>query len=234
MTDHRPRTEDELVELVRSIDVHAPPDLRARVEQMIAEAPARRRLRVRAPAARSSAGRVRARPFAAALATAAVVAVLAVVLASGGGARHTLSLTSAAKTTLLAATTPAPTRSDHSPFLAVAVGGVQFPYLEDAFGWRSSGTRADTVDGRAVTTVFYSRGAARIGYAIYAGVPSPASRDGTVLLQDRTRFRVLSQDGTSIISWTRGGHLCVMSSHGASMQELIRLAGCSGRDTLAA
>jgi hypothetical protein len=193
-------------------------------------------MRLHAPTAgtaRRSEAPSRARPLMGALATAAVVAVLVVVLASGG-ARHTLSLTSAAAPTLLASATPAPTRSDHSRFLTVAVAGVQFPYLEDAFGWRSSGTRADTVDGRAVTTVFYSHGATRIGYAIYAGVPSPASGGGTAQWQDHTKFRVLSQDGTSIISWTRGGHLCVMSSRSASTQELIRLAGWSNSDTFAA
>jgi hypothetical protein len=229
VTRQRPCNEEELVDLVRSIDVEAPPALRARVEQMVAAAPARGRL-WRRPGGGRAQGVRRARPLAGALAGAVIAAVLIVALSSGGGG-HTLNLRSAAAPTLLASTIPAPIRSDHSQFLTAAVGAVRFPYLEDAFGWRSSGSRTDTIDGRAVTTVFYSRGAARIGYAIY-GVPSPSSAGGVVHSEGGTRYRVLSGNGAAIISWKREGHLCVMSGRGTSAQELIRLAGWDeGRST---
>jgi len=229
MTGERPTNEHELIELVRSIDVEAPPALRARIEEMVAAAPARRRRRVR-PGAGAF---LRARPLAGALATAAVIAALVVALTSGGGGGSGLNLRSAAAPTLLASTTPAPSRSGHSEFLAAAVGDIRFPYLEDGLGWRASGARTDTVDGHAVTTVFYSRGPARVGYAIYTGLPATAG-EGSVRLQDGTKFHVVSDNGTAIISWTRSGHLCVMSSHGANASQLIRLAGWGTGSTVAA
>ena len=240
MIGERPTNEDELIELVRSIDVPAPLALRARVEEMVAAAPARRRARLRSsPAARGdrSAGALpRARPLAAALAGAVAIAALVVALTAGGGGHSAtraanrggghsaLSLRSAAAPTLRASTTPAPGRNGDSQFLAAAVGDVRFPYLDDVLGWRASGSRTDTIAGHAVTTVFYSRGSTRVGYAIYAGLPA-TSHEGSVRRQDGIRFHVVSNNGTAIISWTRSGHLCVMASHGASTDALIRLAG---------
>ena len=227
MIGERPTSEDELIELVRSIDVPAPLALRARVEEMVAAAPARRRARLRSPAARGdrSAGALpRARPLAAALAGAVAIAALVVALTAGGGGHSALSLRSAAAPTLRASTTPAPGRNGDSQFLAAAVGDVRFPYLDDVLGWRASGSRTDTIAGHAVTTVFYSRGSTRVGYAIYAGLPA-TSHEGSVRRQDGIRFHVVSNNGTAIISWTRSGHLCVMASHGASTDALIRLAG---------
>jgi hypothetical protein len=227
MIGERPTSEDELTELVRSIDVPAPPALRARVEEMVAAAPARRRTRLRSAAARGdrSAGALpRARPLAAALAGAVAIAALVVALTAGGGGHSALSLDRAAAPALRASTTPAPGRNGDSQFLAAAVGDVRFPYLEDALGWRASGSRTDTIAGHAVTTVFYSRGSSRVGYAIYAGLPA-TSREGSVRRQYGIRFHVVSNNGTAIISWTRSGDLCVMASHGASADALIRLAG---------
>src|SRR5438309_5144376 len=146
MTIKRPQTEDELIDLVHSIDIEAPPALRARVEDMVAEAAARRG-RPRPAVRRGGSGRSgvwRARPLTGALTLAVVVAALVVALTSGGGS-HGLSLRSAAAPTLLASTTRGPVRSGHSEFLAAEVSGVRFPYLEDALGWRSSGGRTDTV-----------------------------------------------------------------------------------------
>jgi hypothetical protein len=231
MIGERPTSEDELIELVRSIDVPAPPALRARVEEMVAAAPARRRT-LPWSARRSGASPARARPLAAALAGAVAVAALVVALTSGGGGHSTLSLRRAAAPTLLASTTPAPGRSGETQFLATAVGNVRFPYLEDGLGWRASGSRTDTIAGHAVTTVFYSRGPSRVGYAIYAGLPA-TSREGSVRVQDGIRFHVVTNNGSAIISWTRSGHLCVMASQGANANELIRLAGWGTGPTVA-
>ena len=112
--------------------------------------------------------------FAAAGVVAIAVVAVALAVASGGGS-HALSLRQAAAPTLRAATLPAPaeSRADHAQ-LTAAVGGVRFPYWGERFGWRSTGTRSDRIDGRAVTTVFYADAAGRrIGYAILAGTPAP-------------------------------------------------------------
>jgi len=154
--------------------------------------------------------------------------VLVAVLATSGGTSGALGLRSAAAPTLLAATAPAPSHSARAHSLTAAVEGVRFPYWGDRFGWRSSGARSDTVAGRTVTTVFYTRAGVRIGYAIFAGVPAPRSSGGAIRVQDGTQYHVLANAGTAIISWQRGGHLCVMSSQGTSAAALIRLASWDG------
>jgi hypothetical protein len=236
MTPTRPSSEDELVGLVRSVDIAAPPALRANVERMLAEAPVARLGPMRTVLAlarrqRDHAGartRFEGRALGTGLAAAAVsiAVVLAVVLSSTGGARSSLSLRAAATPTLLAATAPAPRERAHTDSLVAAVGNVHFPYWAESLGWRSTGARHDTLGGRSVTTVFYAHGQARVGYAIYA-VPSPRSSDGAVRTQDGTAYHVLSSNGTAIISWLRSGHLCVMSSRRASVADLIRLAAWS-------
>jgi hypothetical protein len=238
MSYRRPQSEDELVELVSSIDVQAPATLRSSVERMLADAP----IAPRSPAAallrralpvgraglgagRASRSRSRSRGgLAGGLAAAALASVIvALVLATSGGTAS-LSLRSAAAPTLLASTTPAPRERDHSHFLAAAVDGVRFPYWEESFGWRSTGARHDTFRGRPVTTVFYRRGHSTIGYAIYSGVPSSRPSGGVVRWQNGTAYDVTSDGGTAIISWLHSGHLCVMSGHYASAAALMRLA----------
>jgi hypothetical protein len=234
MTPTHPSNEDELIERMRSIDVPAPPSLRASVERMIADASAAPHRPLRALLARTlprrdrsgARTRVERRALGAGLAGAAlaVAAILAVVLASSGGTHASLTLRDAAAPTLLASTAPAPRERAHTGFLAAAVERVSFPYWEESFGWHSSGARHDVLRGRAVTTIFYTHDSARIGYAIYAGVPAPRTSGGSVRTRGHTPYRVSSGDGIAIISWQRGGHLCVMSSRSASISELIRLA----------
>jgi hypothetical protein len=213
MSELPPKAESELVEFVRSIDVHAPQELHNRIEALVAE---------RAPAVQ----RRRAAPvrlgFAGAFALAAVVVVLVLAL-SGGGSRLTLKQTVAL--TLRPATLAAPAENPHDGTeLAAEVEGVAFPYWEDRFGWRSTGARMDHLDGHAVQTVFYARGAGKwIGYAIVAGKAPPVS-GGVVRERDGTRYRFVSDDGASVVTWLRGGHLCVVAGHGVSKATLMALA----------
>src|ERR1019366_5246698 len=104
MSEPRPRTESELVELLRSIDVRAPDDLHRKVESLIA---------ARSP----SAGRrwifqrpLRARRSGLTLGLAAIAAVVAIAVAIGlnAGGATTLSLRQASALTLRPATVPAP------------------------------------------------------------------------------------------------------------------------------
>ena len=122
----------------------------------------------RRPAARRSGRRCRRRG--------GVVVAIAVGL-GGNGRAHTVSFSQATAPTLRAATLPAPPESQaHHAQLAVAVDGVPFPYWSERFGWHSTGSRTDRVDGRTVTTVFYSDSSGRrVGYAILAGSARPGS-----------------------------------------------------------
>jgi hypothetical protein len=223
MSESRPRTESELIEHVRSIDARAPAELHRRVGLLIsahAQDPDRRAVPARA--GRSSLGL----GLAGALAVAGVVAVaLAIGLSGSSGGAPTLTLRQASALTLSAPTAPAPAESQSDgAHLTAAVDGVPFPYWEDHFGWRSTGTRSARIAGRSVTTVFYENGGRRLGYAIVAGTPAPRLGGGTVAWRAGVPYRLISNGEAHIISWLRDGHLCVLSARGVDSATLLRLA----------
>jgi hypothetical protein len=233
MSDPRPHTESELVDLVRSIDVQAPDALHRRVQALIAEqAQPRRR--------RPVAGRRFAAPTSAglrmggALALAAVVVAALVVGLSGGGAAP-VTVREAAALTQRSATVAAPAESPRNRAqLAAAVDGVAFPYWEERFGWRSTGARSDRLAGRAATTVFYANARGqRIGYAIVGG-PAPRMSGGVVAWRNGTPYRLLSEGSSQVVTWQRGGHLCVVSGRGVTGATLLRLASWDDRGGVAA
>jgi hypothetical protein len=217
MSKPRPRTESELVELVRSSEVSAPQALHSEVQALISS-----RTREVPDSRRPSLGRGLLTATAlAAMAT----AVLAIALSAGGGATQRMSLREASAPTLRTATAAAPPQSaEHRSQLAVAVDGVPFPYWADRFGWRSTGTRSDRIDGHTMTTVFYTdaRGD-RIGYAIVAGAP-PRVSGGVLTWREQARYRVSFENGAPVVMWLRDGHMCVMSGRGVSSATLLRLA----------
>jgi hypothetical protein len=212
MSEKSPPTESDLVEFVRSIDVPAPPALHRRVEAMVADrAPAHR---PRRPVLRFG--------FAGALA-AAVIAVALVLASSGGGSK--LTLHTAVALTQRAATMPAPAQSTHNGAALVAdVEGVAFPYWDDR-GWRATGERVDSADGRQVTTVYYHGGHGQwVGYAIVAGTPAPSVAGGIVIRHAGVPYRFNVADGADVMTWLRDGHLCVVAGHGVSNAMLLSLA----------
>jgi hypothetical protein len=238
MTDRHPYTESEIVEYVQSIDVQAPDSLHREVESLIA---ARSQLARRGRVTGSSGGGVRSlgrpRRLAAAGALAAVAAVaVAIATSSGGGTSSALSLREASALTLRPATASAPVEDmGNRAQLRVAVDGVSFPYWGERFGWRSTGARTDRVGGRAVTTVFYTDNSGRrIGYAIVAGTPAPPSSGGVVAWREKTPYRLLTENGTAVVTWLRNGHLCVVSGRGVGSATLLRLASWSDGGAVAA
>jgi hypothetical protein len=237
MTDRRPQTESELVEYVRAIDVPAPDSLHREVESLIA---ARSQLTRRGRVTGSSGGGARslvpARRLAAVGALAAVAAVAVAIAGSSGGGASGLSLREASALTLQPATASAPSENmSNRAQLRASVDGVSFPYWGERFGWRSTGSRTDRVAGRTVTTVFYADDAGRrIGYAIVAGTPAPRSTGGVVAWREKTPYRLLSENGTAVVTWLRNGHLCVVSGHGVSSATLLRLASWADGRSIAA
>ena len=172
MADHRDddRLEAELVLLVdgqleteRAAVLEARADLAARIALLRAgrdhlraaaasvEAPIDLRRRVDALATPPSRQRRRWVPLAA-LAGVGAAAAVALVLATAGGA------TSATCSDETGRSPAAGSRRRGGPLLPVAVDGVRFPDYEQKFGWRAVGRRADEIDGRHVTTVFYEAG----------------------------------------------------------------------------
>jgi hypothetical protein len=218
-----------VAELLQSFDAPAPERLHRRVESLVAEHQDGGRRDRRLPR------RASRRPFSPlgfAGAGAVAVAVVAIAIAVGlGGGSHALSVRQAAAPTLRAATQPAPpeNKADHAE-LTAAVEGVKFPYWGERFGWHSTGTRSDQIDGRTVTTVFYSNSSGqRIGYAILAGSTAPRIDGGVVSWRGGVPYRLQSENGTSVVTWVRDGHLCVVSGHGVSAATLLRLASWSDR-----
>jgi hypothetical protein len=232
MSEPNPKTEAELVEMVRAISVRAPEALHARVEALVAEHSG---ASARSADARRGAG-TRAWPALSLRLTGAgavaLVAVLAIVLAvSGGGGSPGLSVRTASALTLLPATMPAPREDPRSrDQLASAVDGVAFPYWGERFGWRSSGARSDRVDGRTVTTVFYSNASGqRIGYAIVGGTPPPTLPAVGIQWRAHTPYRLSSEDGSRVVTWVRDGHLCIVAGRGVTGSTLLRLASWDER-----
>jgi hypothetical protein len=224
MTDLRPRTEAELVELLRASDVRAPERLHRRIESMVAaRSAARWRVGLSVLAGPYGArGTSFARRLGAVGALATVVAaVLVIALAGGGGG--SLSLQQATALTLASPKAPPPLEStSNRSQLMMAVQGVHFPYWEEHFGWRSTGQRTDHVGGRTVTTVFYAnRRGQQIGYAIVAGTPAPRMTGGVLTWN---RYRVFTVQGAHVITWKRSGRLCVLSGRGVDRATLLRLA----------
>jgi hypothetical protein len=221
MNEPRPRTEAELIELVRSSDVRAPEALHRRIEQLVAERSSRRRRPILGrPFAAGAAPLARKLGPAAALA-AVIVAVLAIVIGGGG---NSLSVQQATALTLSPAKAPAPAeRSSSDVALAASVQGVYFPYWAE-LGWRSTGQRTDNVAGHTVMTVFYAnRSGQRLGYAIVAG-PAPALSGGRVQSLNGTSYRLLSGQGAKTVAWLRHGRLCVLSGRGVDAATLLHLA----------
>jgi hypothetical protein len=156
-------------------------------------------------------------------------AALVIALTTGGSGGPTLL--GAADVALRPATLAAPAQSTirHSQ-LTRSVEGIAYPYWQDSFGWRAAGARVDRIGGRTMTTVFYAPqhatpgSSARIGYAIVAGRALPIPGGGSQVKEKGVTFRVLSSQGTTIVTWRRAGHTCILAARGVSDTTLIHLA----------
>lgn len=227
MSPNPPENESELIELIRAIDVRAPDELHRRTSELIAQ---RSGTRLRVGDGVRSRARLR---VGGALGAVAAVAIVLVLTLSGGGSSP-LSVRTAAALTLRAATMAAPGEDLHERAqLTAAVDGVAFPYWEERFGWRSSGSRTDRIAGRLVRTVFYtdSRGQ-QVGYAIVAG-SSPSLGGGAVHWRRGTPYRLLHEKDSHVVAWMRDGHLCVVGGRGVSDATLLKLASWDDRGTAA-
>jgi hypothetical protein len=237
----RPRTESELIELLRSSDVRAPEAVHQRVQELVDERsgfqwPWRRSLRNGAGADAEGLAREQQRApvrrvpkgFAWRLGGAVAAAAVAGALVAGltGGGSSGLTVREASALTLREATAAAPPHSKGDrPTLAVTVNGVPFPYWEDRFGWRAMGMRNDRVAGREVTTVFYgNRRGQTIGYSIASGSKPPRIGEGMPVWRGGVRYWLLSVNDMPVVTWLRDGHLCVVSGRGVSGATLLRLA----------
>jgi hypothetical protein len=150
--------------------------------------------------------------------------VLVIVIAPGGGSGHLTVL----EASLVAAAPPQATvaaPSGHDQTLpGVTEAGLTYPYLEDAFGYRTVGVRHDQVGGRHATTVFYSRGASRVAYEIVSGRPLSLGHSSRAVVRGGVVFRTLHSSHGSIVTWVRNGHTCVLLGSGTAVPVMLSLA----------
>lgn len=204
-------------------DVTASETLRRSVQEMaFAAARPRRPRRARMRLATASA-------LAAAAAAAAAAAMLAIALSSGGAGGPTL-LQAASLTLRPAVLAPPAQSTSQGGELARSVDGIAYPYWQDSLGWRASGMRTDELDGRMVTTVFYTAepsaqgGPGQVGYAIVAGGALPLPGGSSKLSAKGIQFYLASSNGASVLTWRRAGHTCILVARGVSEATLLRLA----------
>jgi hypothetical protein len=215
------REQERAVALMRATDqIVAPASLRATINELTASAPAARFRRIASP-------RWRPRLFVP-LATGLAVAIVAVVIAVQGSSAPTVSQT--AHLALSAATAPAPAEAtaDHD-LLTTRVGSVRFPSYADTVGWRATGARRDSLNGRTVTTVFYNApGGIRAGYSIVSG-STLADPDGQSVTIHGIRYTFARVGSARLITWRLGGHTCVIAGRSLSDRTLLALATADAR-----
>jgi hypothetical protein len=229
MSERAPKTESELVEFVRAIDVRAPRELHERIEALVTERSAPSGERARAAGSIAGPSWLPRRAGAAAIAAAIVLVALVVALISTGGSTAMSTGRAYALTQGRAAiAAPQPDPSADGAGLAARVEDVAFPNWEARYGWRSAGERIGRVGGRAVTTVFYETySGRRIGYAIVAGTPAPSVSGGAARRVHGTSYRVTSVGGGHIVTWLRDGRLCVVGGADVGAGTLLALASSS-------
>jgi hypothetical protein len=203
------------LDAVRAVSAErAPADLRARVASARpARRPARRR-------------------FGALAAAGVAAAAAAIALTLGGGAEGP----SAADAAVLGARPPAaavPAVNHGATLASPRAAGLRFPYWRDHFGWRAVGSRADRIDGRAATTVFYRHRNQTVAYTIVGGAPLRAGASTTRSLRDGTRLQSLTSHGRHAVTWLRGGHTCVRSGTTTRAATLLSLAAWRGGGDIA-
>jgi hypothetical protein len=159
------------------------------------------------------------------LGLASVLGAVALMFATLGGGHAGLTAADAAT---LAASPPtasvAEPVGDAATLPSVSAAGLPFPYWEDHFGWVATGVRRDSVDGRLLTTVFYSRDGRRIAYTIVPGTRLPDARGAETIKRGGIVVHAFADDGRLIVTWLRRGHTCVLSGSDVSLGELTALA----------
>lgn len=194
----------------------APHALRARLELM--RAPDRARRRATLP---------RLVPAGGLAAVAAVVAALVLALGGGAGA-PTVAQAAVLATRAPLAGAPAPYGHD-AALRGVRGAALTFPYWQDSFGFRATGVRHDTLDGRATTTVFYRKGDMRVAYTIVSGRPLAAGASTSSTMKGGVEVRTLKAHGLSVATWLRAGHSCVLAaSSNVPSSTLVSLASWRG------
>lgn len=159
--------------------------------------------------------------------SAAAALALAVAFAILPGGR---SITSEAAALAVApATEPAPLAT--GTVLQARVDGVAFPNWAPALGWKETGARRDTLDGRATRTVFYEHMGHRIAYTIVPGAPLDPPAGARIVRRGGLEIALLHDAGRDIAIFERDGRTCILAGHVERASTLVRLAAWTGGTT---
>jgi hypothetical protein len=75
--------------------------------------------------------------------------------------------------------------------------------------------------------VFYTpvaaTGGSRVGYTIVAGRALPIP-DAPTITRHGIHFRVLTDNGATVLTWRRAGHTCILAARGVAAGTLAHLA----------
>ncbi len=186
------------------------------------------RVRAPSPPRRSHASRV-----ALAGATALVAFAIVLALSINGGAPTVPTVGDAAAPSARAATAPAPARdSRHPALLRASFAGVTYPYWKQHFGWRTSGERTDTIDGRTARTVFYRHTHHRIGYTVVSGEPLKRPAGAERLVVDGVEMYRYRDGRNTVVTFKRNGRTCVLAGYVHFATTLPKLASWNGRGAI--
>ncbi len=214
-------------------EVSAPDELRARLAELapeVATAPPT----TRRPRRTSAPTRASRRPRLLAGFAGAAIAVVLVLTLSLSGTTGSPSLAQAAALATRPAVLPAPRHvAASSDLIASSEAGVPFPYWEDHFRWRTVGARTDTLSGRTATTVFYiDRHGRRIAYAIVSGAPLTVPPGATTITRNGVHMWIVASGASTIVTWDRDHHSCVLVGTGVPTRTLVRLASWRGNGSI--
>jgi hypothetical protein len=208
--------QERAVTLLRALDQPAPAALHAAINELTGAGSQRRR----APRWR----RVLVLPGA----TAVAVATALVVITLGGSSAPTVPQT--ARLALAAATLPPPgADGSDAHLLRWQSAGIPFPDWGSDIGWKTTGARRDTLDGRQIKTVFYVGHGQRIGYAIASGPPLSGVTGGSTVMRDGVAFTLAREHSSRLVTWVRAGHTCVIAGRSVSFEMLLALASADAR-----
>jgi hypothetical protein len=229
----RMREQERAVSLIQSTgEIAAPASLRASVAGLT-DASAQRGGRYEG---RQSISARRQNAFWRQRASLGIVALAIVLIAIVSVALHgrtAPTVGSTARLALAPATGPAPTVSasdrDLLSVRPTGAGSIPFPSYAQFTAWRANGVRHDTLQGRHVTTVFYSIAGTRVGYSIVSGAPLAVPQGSTVRGPTGIGYVFVSSGGAKILTWRRDGHTCVIAGRSVARSTLLALAAADER-----
>jgi hypothetical protein len=155
------------------------------------------------------------------VAAASVAVVLMLALAGPGSP----TISDAARPAALGATAPAPSVDPRRPtLLRASFAGVSYPEWAREFGWRATGRRHDTVEGRSAETVFYQHTHHRIGYTVIGGEPLDPPAKAQQYVVNGLEMRAYSDGPRDVVTFRRNGRTCVLAGEVHQRSTLLRLA----------